>query len=95
MEFSKYVLEDPEMDELLPEERVVIFMSEFDQEVRDFNLKMAKDIEAEGEKSFTPLESPVACSGDGDKIPFGANTGFKAPWEESRWKVGDLLTGST
>lgn len=47
MEFSKYVLEDPEMDELLPEERVVIFMFEFDQEVRDFNLKMAREIEAE------------------------------------------------
>jgi hypothetical protein len=44
---------------------------------------------------FTPLESPVACSGDGDKILFGANTGFKAPCEPSRWKVRDLLTGFT
>jgi hypothetical protein len=42
---------------------------------------------------FTPLESPSACSGDEDKIPFGANTGFKAPCEPSRWKVEDLLTG--
>jgi hypothetical protein len=44
---------------------------------------------------FTPLESPAACpvrssasigasSGDGDRIPFGANTGFKAPCEPSR-----------
>jgi len=55
---------------------------------------------------FTPLESPAACpvrssasigacSGDEDKIPFGANTGFKAPCEPSRWKVEDLLTGFT
>jgi hypothetical protein len=47
-----------------------------------------------------------ACSGDEprktygllrgeDKIPFGANTGFKAPCESSRWKVEDLLTGFT
>jgi len=42
---------------------------------------------------FTPLESPAACSGDEDKIPFGAKTGFKAPCEPSRWKVEDLLTG--
>jgi hypothetical protein len=48
-----------------------------------------------GLKFFTPLESPAACSGDGDKIPFGANTGFKAPCEPSRWKVRDLLTGFT
>ena len=48
MEFSKYVLEHPEMDGFLTEEKVVIFLPEFDQKLRDFNLKMAKDIEAEG-----------------------------------------------
>jgi hypothetical protein len=50
MEFSKYVLEHPEMDELLTEEKVVILLPEFDQELRDFNLNMAKNIEAEGVK---------------------------------------------
>jgi len=50
---------------------------------------------AGGSTEFTPLESPAACSGDGDRIPFGANTGFKAPREPSRWKVRDLLTGFT
>ena len=55
---------------------------------------------------FTPLESPAACSGDEprktsgllrgeDIIPFGANTGFKAPCEPSHWKVEYLLTGFT
>jgi integrase len=29
------------------------------------------------------------------KIPFKANTGFKALCEPSRWKVKDLLTGFT
>jgi hypothetical protein len=28
---------------------------------------------------FTPLESPAAWSGNGDKIPFGANTWLKKP----------------
>jgi hypothetical protein len=28
--------------------------------------------------AFTPLESPTACSGDEDKIPFGPSTAFKA-----------------
>jgi len=50
MEFSKYVLEHPEMDELLAEDKVVIFLPEFDAELKKFNLKMARDIEAEGGK---------------------------------------------
>jgi len=28
---------------------------------------------------FTPLENPVAWSGDEDKIPLGANKGFLKP----------------
>jgi len=44
---------------------------------------------------FTPLESPVACNEDEDKIPFRTNTGFKIPCEPYRWKVEELLTGLT
>ena len=50
MEFSKYVLEHPEIDGLLTEEKVIVFLPEFDPNLRNFNIKMAKDIEAEGEK---------------------------------------------
>ena len=50
MEFSKYVLEHPEIDELLSGKKVVIFLPEFDPELRDFNMKMATEIEAEGGK---------------------------------------------
>jgi len=39
------------------------------------------------------LESPAVCNGDENEISFGANTGFKAPRETSRWKVEDFLTG--
>jgi hypothetical protein len=50
IEFSKYVLEHPEMDEILTEETIVVFLPEFDVELRDFNLKMAKEIESDGGK---------------------------------------------
>ena len=50
MEFSKYVLEHPEIDDLLTEEAVVVFLPEFDAELADFNSRMAKDIEGEGGK---------------------------------------------
>jgi hypothetical protein len=50
VEFSKYVLEHPEIDELLSGEKVVIFLPEFDPELRDFNMRMATEIETEGGK---------------------------------------------
>ena len=50
IEFSKYVLEHPEIDSLLSEETVVVFLPEFDPELRDFNLRMAEELEREGGK---------------------------------------------
>ncbi|NCO82728.1 MAG: hypothetical protein COZ31_05455 [Nitrospirae bacterium CG_4_10_14_3_um_filter_44_29] len=50
MEFSRYVLEHPEIDDILTEDKVIIFLPKFDAELKDFNLKMAKEIEAEGGK---------------------------------------------
>ena len=48
IEFSKYVLEHPEIEDLLSEEKVIIFLPEYDSELRDFNTRMGRDIEAEG-----------------------------------------------
>ena len=50
IEFSKYVLEHPEMDDLLTEEVVIVFLPEFDAELAEFNSRMAKDLEGEGGK---------------------------------------------
>jgi len=50
IEFSKYVAEHPEMDDLLEEDRVIIFIPEFDLGLRAFNMEMAKGIEEEGGK---------------------------------------------
>lgn len=50
IEFSKYVIDHPEMNDLLSEETIVIFLPEFDLQLRDFNLKIAKEIESEGGK---------------------------------------------
>ena len=50
MEFSKYVIEHPEIDELLTEEKVIVFLTEYDPELKEFNMGMAKEIEEEGGK---------------------------------------------
>ena len=50
VEFSKYVLEHPEVDDLLTEDTIVVFVPEFDAELKDFNLKVAREIESDGGK---------------------------------------------
>lgn len=47
-ELSKYVIEHPEMDALLSGEGVVVFLPEFDPDLREFNIQMARAIESEG-----------------------------------------------
>ena len=50
VEFSKYVLEHPEVDDLLTEDTIVVFLPEFDAELKDFNLKVAREIESDSGK---------------------------------------------
>lgn len=50
IEFSKYVIEHPEIDEFITKDAIVIFLPEYDPELKDYNIKMAKDIETEGGK---------------------------------------------
>lgn len=50
IELSRYVLEHPEMDDFYQEDRVIIFLPEYDEELKKFNLKMAQDIKNEGGK---------------------------------------------
>lgn len=47
-ELSKYVIEHPEMDPLLAGQSVVVFLPEFDPDLREFNIRMAREIESEG-----------------------------------------------
>ena len=50
VEFSKYVLEHPEVDDLLTEDTIVVVLPEFDAELKGFNLKVAREIESDGGK---------------------------------------------
>jgi hypothetical protein len=49
-EFSRFLFEHPEMEGKVPVEAEVILLPEFDQELKEFNLQLGKDIEAEGGK---------------------------------------------
>ncbi|MBS1257200.1 MAG: hypothetical protein MAG551_00238 [Candidatus Scalindua arabica] len=49
-EFSRYLFEHPEIVEKIPIDAEIILLPEFDNELKEFNLKLGKNIEAEGEK---------------------------------------------
>ncbi|MEW6419911.1 MAG: DUF5647 family protein [Nitrospirota bacterium] len=51
-EFSRYLFEHPEIEEKIPLDSEIIFLPEYDQELKSFNMKLGKDLEAEGAKVF-------------------------------------------
>jgi helix-turn-helix protein len=51
-EFSRYLFEHPEVQDKIPMDSEIILLPDYDQELKEFNLRMGKDIEAGGEKVF-------------------------------------------
>lgn len=49
-EFSRYLFDHPELSDRIPPDSEIILVPEFDAELRDYNLSLGKEIEAEGEK---------------------------------------------
>ena len=49
-EFSRYLFEHPEIEENIPMEAEIILLPEFDQELKKYNLKLGKNVEASGAK---------------------------------------------
>ncbi len=49
-EFSRFLFEHPEIEEKIPVGTEIILLPEFDEELKEFNLRLGKDIEAEGSK---------------------------------------------
>ncbi len=49
-EFSRYLFEHPEVETNVPMDAEIILLPEFDQELKEFNLKLGKDMERDGDK---------------------------------------------
>jgi hypothetical protein len=49
-EFSRFLFEHPEIENKIPLDGEIILLPEFDQELKEFNLKVGKNIEAKGGK---------------------------------------------
>lgn len=49
-EFSRYLFEHPEVETKIPMEAEIILLPEFDQELKEFNLELGKDLEAHGNR---------------------------------------------
>jgi hypothetical protein len=51
-EFSRYVFEHPEIEDKIPSDAEIILLPEFDKELKEYNLKIGKSIESNGEKAI-------------------------------------------
>lgn len=49
-EFSRYLFEHPEIEEKIPIDAEIVLLPEFDEELKNFNLNLGKNIEKEGGK---------------------------------------------
>lgn len=49
-EFSRYLFDHPEAEEKIPVDAEVVLLPEFDEELKEYNLRVGKSIEAEGGK---------------------------------------------
>lgn len=49
-EFSRYLFDNPDLDESIPPDAEIVLLPEFDNELRDFNLELGKKLEATGSK---------------------------------------------
>jgi len=51
-EFSRYLFENPDIEKKVPLDADIIFLPEFDRELKDYNLKLGKHLETKSEKVF-------------------------------------------
>ena len=49
-EFSRYLFEHPELEEKLQKGVEVILLPEYDNDLKEYNIKLGENIEAKGEK---------------------------------------------
>ena len=49
-EFSRYLFDHPELDEVIPPDAEIILLPEFDSKLKDSNKKLGKKLEANGTK---------------------------------------------
>ena len=49
-EFSKYLFDNPELEDRIPPGSEIVFLPDFDKELKDFNLSLGKKLETDGNK---------------------------------------------
>jgi len=49
-EFSRYLFDHTDLDESIPTEAEIVFLPEFDTELKDFNIELGKKLESARQK---------------------------------------------
>lgn len=50
VEFSRYLFEHPELEEEIPLGAEIVILPEFDNQLKDFNLELGRELESSGER---------------------------------------------
>ena len=57
-EFSRYLFDHPEIEEQIPADAEVILLPEYDASLKEFDLKVGRDVEARGGRvAYISIES--------------------------------------
>ena len=57
-EFSRYLFEHPEIEAKIPAEAEIVLLPAFDRDLKEFNLRMGKEMESEGGRvAYIVIES--------------------------------------
>jgi len=51
-EFSRYIFEHPELETIIPLGAEILFLPDFDPELKNYNLELGKKLEVNGTKIF-------------------------------------------
>ncbi len=49
-EFSRYIFDHPDMEQKIAIDADIILLPEFDKELKEYNIRLGKDMESKGEK---------------------------------------------
>jgi len=75
-EFSRYLFDNPDLENRIPPDSEIIFLPQFDQDLMDFNVKLGKKLEADGNKvayvRIEKLNPKILSRIEGVEVEFSA-----------------------
>jgi hypothetical protein len=80
-EFSRYLFDHPDLGETIPQDSEIVFLPEFDNDLKSFNLKLGKNLQASGTPvvyiKIKKLRPKILSRIEGVSVKVGGNNRLK------------------